>query len=292
MISEEELNKFLSTPLFLATCQKRKAEQDYPKISILIPSYNQGRFLERTILSVLNQQYPNCELIVIDGGSQDCSIEILRKYNNYITYWVSEKDEGQADAINKGIRVASGDFFGWQNSDDIYLPGTFRDFAQVQNRMPGYEIYFGNRYTIDENDHILAARYLSKPSVYRCRYGIVGIPNQTAFFSRSVIKKYGEFDSSLHFALDSEFFMRAVLQRDRVEHISQFWGAFRYHGASKTGTGNQAAWKAERLYVRRKHHLPTGVKYVLHNKIARVIQRLHYSAEAVIFYLKFKSYHA
>ena len=106
--------------------------QKLPKISVIIPNYNYGSFIEETICSVVNQNYKNLEIIVIDGGSIDNSVEILKKYNSQINYWISEKDEGQADAINKGLIAATGDYVAYLNSDDTYLPNAF--FAQEQSR--------------------------------------------------------------------------------------------------------------------------------------------------------------
>ena len=96
-----------------------------PKLSIIIPNYNYGNYIEETILSVINQNYPNTELIIIDGGSTDDSIEIIKKYNKHINYWISEKDNGQADAINRGLKVATGDYVAFMNSDDTYLDNAF-----------------------------------------------------------------------------------------------------------------------------------------------------------------------
>jgi len=109
---EKKLKEFVSKPLFDEKVILNK-DPNYPKISIVTPSYNQAEFLERTILSVLNQNYPNLEYIIIDGGSTDGSVEIIKKYKKYLTYWVSEKDEGQSDAINKGFEKSTGEILAW-----------------------------------------------------------------------------------------------------------------------------------------------------------------------------------
>src|ERR1043165_3339789 len=114
------------------------------KISIVTPSFNQGRFLEETILSVLDQNYPNLEYIVIDGGSTDETLDVIRKYEDRITYWVSEKDRGQVHAINKGIEKTTGDIFGFLNSDDVYLPGTFKTVAEYFEGHPNSEWICGD----------------------------------------------------------------------------------------------------------------------------------------------------
>src|SRR5258708_1689338 len=107
-----------------------------PKISIITPSFNQGPYLERTMLSVIKQEYPNLEYIVIDGGSTDQSKAIIRKHQKHLTYWVSEKDRGQADALNKGFRKSHGSIMGWLNSDDVLLPGTLQFVAELFQRFP------------------------------------------------------------------------------------------------------------------------------------------------------------
>ena len=128
--SAKEIKEFISKPLFDKSIILNK-NTSYPKISIVTPSYNQTQFLERTILSVLNQNYPNLEYIIIDGGSTDESVEIIKKYEKYLYYWVSEKDKGQSAAINKGFRKSKGEILAWQNSDDIYFPGVFKYIAKL-----------------------------------------------------------------------------------------------------------------------------------------------------------------
>src|SRR6185369_4233383 len=115
-----------------------------PKISIVTPSFNQAPFLERTIQSVLDQGYENLEYIIIDGGSKDGSVDIIRKYSSRLAYWVSEPDSGQSDAINKGLRSASGDWLAWQNSDDVYYPGAFASLARAAAAHPDAGLITGD----------------------------------------------------------------------------------------------------------------------------------------------------
>ena len=269
-LESNELKKFVAGHMYNMSTQYRNGE--WPTISIVIPSLNQGRFLERTILSVLNQNYPKCELVIIDGGSTDCTLEIITQYGKEIAYWISGKDAGQSDAINKGMRIATGDFIGWQNADDIYLPGAFREFGEVYREYPDYDIYYGNRYYIGEEDQIIGAKYLSKPSLYYYKYRGMILTNQTAFFSKNLVRKYGEVDLSLNYAMDNEFFLRAFLLGAKAKYVPRFWGAMRHHKWSKTGGDHAGQWEEERRYIREKHNVPKGLRYVVHNKAAILVR--------------------
>ena len=162
--ASQEIKEFVSKPLFDEKVLLNK-DPSRPKISIVTPSYNQAEFLERTILSVLNQNYPNLEYIIIDGGSTDSSAEIIKKYERYLTYWVSEPDDGQADAINKGFAKATGDILAWLNSDDLYLPGALLKVKEsFQNA--GIAFLYGHSILVDKEDRVIRILYTLPQTYY------------------------------------------------------------------------------------------------------------------------------
>ena len=136
----------------------------YPEISVITPSFNQGGFLERTIKSVLDQNYPNLQYLIIDGGSTDDSVSIIKTYESKLAYWVSEPDRGQADAINKGLRRATGEWVAWQNSDDIYYPGVFHQLTKTAELRPEVDLIIGNLMLIDAADHPLRDLHYVRPT--------------------------------------------------------------------------------------------------------------------------------
>ena len=206
------------------------------KFSIVIPSYNQGEFLERTLLSGINQGVET-EIIVIDGGSTDNSVEIIKKYADKIAYWVSEKDRGQSHALNKGFAKATGDIFGWQNSDDVYMPGAFKKVQEVFEKFPEKKIVYGNWYEIDENDNVIDKTYSApKPRVPHFSYEGFDSNLQSMFWKREVFEKFGAFDENLHQLMDSDFLFSLILNQRRDIFIKTdfFFGGFRRHENQKT----------------------------------------------------------
>ena len=206
------------------------------KFSIVIPSYNQGEFLERTLLSVINQGVET-EIIVIDGGSTDNSVEIIKKYEDKIAYWVSERDRGQSHALNKGFAHATGDIFGWQNSDDVYMPGAFKKVLEVFEKFPDKKIVYGNWYEIDENDKIIDRTYSApKPRVPHFSYEGFDSNLQSMFWKREVFEKFGAFDENLHQLLDTDFLFSVILNQGTDIFIKTdfFFGSFRRHENQKT----------------------------------------------------------
>ena len=220
----------------LDTAPSPRQDRAYPKLTIVTPSFNQAPFLERTILSVLNQSYPELEYIVIDGGSTDGSVEIIKKYEPWLASWVSERDAGQGDALNKGFRRATGELIGWQNSDDIYLPGTFREVAEVFVAHPACDIVFANRLDVDKDDNVIGESRFTPFSDVGHWYDGMSLSNQSTFWRRHVFAQIGMIDASYHLAMDYEFFLRAARNHARFKHVRRYWGASRKHGSSKEST--------------------------------------------------------
>lgn len=208
---------------------------DFPKITVVTPSFNQAEFLERTIRSVLDQNYPNLEYIIIDGGSTDGSVDIIRRYEDRLAYWISERDNGQTEAINKGLKRATGEWVGWQNSDDVYYPGAFNELAMLAKRNPAAGLIIGDMMLIDERDHPLRDLHYIKPSYQAMLAEGMILTNQSAFWRRDVHAAIGYLDETLHCSFDYEWFLR-LTEHVEGEHIGHIWGALRLHGATKTST--------------------------------------------------------
>lgn len=205
----------------------------WPKISIVTPSYGQGQFIEETIRAVLLQGYPNIEYIIIDGGSQDETVEVIKKYAPFITYWISEKDNGQAHAINKGFARASGQIYYWINSDDWPEKDTFGVVAQEFHRLPQVDVLFGNCYFVDEDYKVLKLRKgydFSTADLIELN----PIEQNTVFFRSKVWLNYGQIKESLHFIVDYELWLRWSLKEVEFKFCPGIFAYFRLHKASKS----------------------------------------------------------
>ena len=206
-----------------------------PKLTVVTPSYNQADYLERTILSVINQQYPNLEFFVIDGGSTDGTKAILEKYADYLTGWVMEKDTGQTSAINKGFRQATGDYVAYQNSDDVFAPDALWRVAKAWQQAPQTDVFFGNMYIIDEQDVILEELRVPSFSAGCQVYEGMQVFNQSLFIRRSLLAETGWLDESLRFVMDYEIVTRlGVRPGVRFKHVPGFWGSFRVQPDAKS----------------------------------------------------------
>ena len=205
------------------------SRENWPKISIVTPSYNQGRFIEETIRSVLLQGYPNLEYIVVDGGSTDETVEILKKYDPWIDHWVSEPDDGQTHAINKGLRRATGDIHGWLNSDDFFVPGALRRVVKAF-RSSKCDALSGGRLLVDEASNVTG--WSIKPAFDPWKGGNT-FPQDSTLWRSHVYNEIGYLDESYDFAMDFEFFLRLHKQFG-IRDTNHLVGAFRCYSESKT----------------------------------------------------------
>ncbi|WP_291857918.1 glycosyltransferase family 2 protein [Marinilabilia sp.] len=212
-----------------------------PKVSIVTPSFNQGEFLEETMLSVLNQNYPNLEYIVVDGGSTDGSIDIIKKYENRLAWWVSEPDNGQSDAINKGFLRATGEIFNWVNSDDLICPGAVRMAVHFLEKESAVELVFGDRLVIDRASTVIEAYEAPSYSDWFPPL-LAKLPQEAAFFTANIWKKVGGLDTSLDYVMDTDLWYR-FREHTRFFHIPMFLGMYRKHLQSKSVFGMGSAQK-------------------------------------------------
>lgn len=216
-------------------------DEKSPLVSIVTPSYNQSEYLEQTLQSVLNQEYPHVEYIVIDGGSTDGSTEIIKRYAHQLAYWVSEPDEGQTDAINKGFANAHGDIFAWLNSDDLYRPGAVADVVAYFRDHPEVGMVYGNADYIDDNGEIIGCFPAAQTDYKRLRRGYVHIPQQAAFFRARLWQMVGPLDPSFYFALDYDLWVR-IASLVPIRHYPHTWAAFRLHRDAKSLTEADRCW--------------------------------------------------
>lgn len=262
--------------------------KSFPKITIVTPSYNQAAYLEQTLKSVLDQCYPNLEYIVMDGGSADGSVEIIRRYADRLAHWESHKDNGQADAIYRGFERATGEIFGFVNSDDLLLPGALLKVSNYFLKNPQKKWAVGGSILINSNGEPLKDRFSNIACNYggnisfnellywRCRF------NQPSVFWRSkLFKDCGGFDRSLTFCFDYDMFLRFA-QIISSGHIRSFLSAFRVHSNSKTSTlhdirmsEDHLLWTRYNKYKKNKYHIRImSMFYALRHKLASRLMQM------------------
>ncbi|MEW5815992.1 MAG: glycosyltransferase family 2 protein [Spirochaetota bacterium] len=220
----------------------------WPRITIVTPSYNQGRFIEETIRSVLLQGYPNLEYIIMDGGSTDNSVEIIKKYQPWLTYWISEKDRGQAHAVNKGWRRATGEILGWLNSDDFYLPGALAKVAEAKALYGARGLIYGDAQVADENSIIRnGVKRMEGYSLIRLLREFT-MPQPAVFVTSGFAAKIGFLNDKHRYALDYDFFLRAWTN-DATKgfiYIPRIIAVSREHGNTKSA---QSLAKGEIAFI-------------------------------------------
>lgn len=216
-------------------------ETNLPLVSIVTPSYNQGRYLETTIRSVLEQDYPRIEYLIIDGGSTDDSIEIIQRYADRLAGWVSEKDRGQTDAINKGFARATGEILAWINSDDTYQPGAVSEAVAYLMAHPEAGMVYGDASYIDETGRVIGKFPAMQASYPRLRQGKVNIPQQSSFFRADLWRRVGPLDPTFYFAMDYDLWVRLAREAPLVYH-PRLWANFRLHSDAKTIAADDRCW--------------------------------------------------
>jgi glycosyltransferase involved in cell wall biosynthesis len=212
-----------------------------PKLSIITPTLNQGEFIEKTIKSVLDQGYENLEYLIVDGGSTDSTLETIKRYEDRIAWWVSEPDEGQTDALNKGLARATGDVIAYINSDDYYLPGAFETAIEAFDRSDADWVAGAARY-VDENGSLTEVWRPSRPATYestikgRHWWALApwSVPQPSAFWRSKLHDELGPFRTDMHFAFDTEFFLRLVYAGHLPELIDRELSVRVVHPAAKS----------------------------------------------------------
>lgn len=228
------------------------AAENAPRISLVTPSYGQGHYIERTLLSVLEQNYPHLEYFVQDGGSKDDTVAVLQRYQDRLTGWVSELDSGQSQAINHGFLKTSGEIMGWLNSDDLLLPNALATVADYFMRHPDIDVVYGNRMLIDENDQEIG-RWIMPGHDSQVLSWVDFVPQETMFWRRRIWDKVGgRIDESFRFAMDWDLLVRFRDAGAQFAHIPQLIGAFRIHEAQKTSASINEIGQQEMTRIRER----------------------------------------
>ena len=204
-----------------------------PKLTIITPSYNQGDYIEETILSVLNQRYANLEYFIVDGGSTDTTIDIIKKYNDKISWWITEKDGGQTDAINKGIKRSSGDIIIWINSDDLLEPGALDYISNLFSNDNSIDMAHGNAILFGRgrDSKLIGNSQSFSPSTY---IASIPFPQPSFYIRKRVFDLCGDLDPSYNFGMDCEFLARAFLAGFKIQHVNRTLSRYRMHSESKS----------------------------------------------------------
>lgn len=226
-------------------------ENLFPRISIITPSLDQGRYVEKTIQSVFEQAYPNLEYMIVDGGSTDGSIEIIRRYDDRLTWWVSEKDRGQSHAINKGLRRCTGEIIGWLNSDDYLAPGALSDVAAMLDASTGNQVVFGHCMRLDANgkpDQLLRGAFRGRSRMLLPDGGYA-LHQPSIFWRREVMQAIGALDESLHLIMDFDYWFR-MAGRFRFVQLNRILSYSHHHPEAKTGDSYVRYHESRKAYAR------------------------------------------
>jgi glycosyltransferase involved in cell wall biosynthesis len=250
-IIENKKNNWPWTESLRPKGPKTLSSVGWPKISIVTPSYNQGRYLEETIRSVILQGYPNLEYIIMDGGSTDNSVEIIKKYEPWLAYWESGKDNGQADAIKRGFKRATGEIFAYINSDDYYCKDVFDDVARRFMRDRSMDLLIGSGRQIDEAGRVIR-RFYGYPQDFNSilHLGRLNFNQPSAFWRSRAYFDAGEMDGALKFCMDADLFLR--LTRNKTPgYTYRYYSVFRWHDQSKSSTIKETALSERKVLFKK-----------------------------------------
>lgn len=237
------------------------------KLSIITCSYQQASYLGYTLRSVIDQQYPNLEYLVIDGGSSDGSTEVIEQYANHLAYSVSERDNGQSEALNKGLERSSGEIVGWLCSDDLLLPGSLERVAAYFDAHPGVDAVFGNAVLIDAKGTPLRAKREMGFSPFTILHDHNYIPQPSMFWRRRLMDRVGPLDQSLHLSMDADYWLRFAANGN-VRHIPYFLSCMRSHDQQKVFLDRSGVFaEADRL---RQRYGKDGIAASIFRKYARL----------------------
>jgi len=264
----------------------------YPLISIITPSYNQGQFLEETIRSVLLQDYPAIEYIIIDGGSTDNSKDIIKKYKKKLAWSVSEIDNGQADAINKGLKKATGEFVAWLNSDDIYTENAISSAVEKLKSNPNCGMVYSNVLSIDSESSIFnTMQYGDWGMPELMQFKVIGQPG--IFMRKKALDDVGFLDPKFHYLMDHHLWLK-IASKYPIKHVDEFWAAARFHPAAKNLTGSEKYGKeAFRIYEwmgKQPDFLPLFQKHKKKIEAGAYLLQARYLLEGKKNWLAFKDY--
>ena len=215
---------------------------DQPLVSIVTPSFNQVRYIEATIRSVLDQDYPAVEYIIVDGGSSDGAVDIIRSHASQLAWWVSEKDKGQTDALNKGFAHANGQILAWLNSDDTYEPGAIAAAIKYLSEHPEVGMVYADANFIDEKSRVIGKFPAALTDYPRLRQGYVHVPQQAAFFRAELWRQVGPLDPDFYFAMDYDLWVRLAKLAPFAYLPGQTWANFRLHNNAKTISADDRCW--------------------------------------------------
>jgi len=267
----------VATPPLFAS----RPSSPWPRVTIVTPSYNQGAYLEETIRSVLLQNYPNLEYIIMDGGSTDQSVDVILRYERWLTHWESRADQGQSHAINKGWKIATGNVLAWLNSDDLYRPGALAEAVLALSSHPSAAFVYSNVEYIDPQGQTLIVRNPGQTDLKRMLWALVSlIPQPTTFVRREMLTEVGFLDESLDYSMDYDYWLR-LLTGHRGVYQDRVWACTRIHQDAKTVARQKDIWLQKKQVLAKIFSLP-GVRPLLpHDEVQGLLSLYHRRTGAV-----------